>query len=416
MQHSCFGKVRYILAAGLLLLFIISTTASAAAQALSVDAGMLNVRSGPGTDHRVIDQVTRNTVLTPLEQSGGWTRVVLPDGSRGWVSSNYTSAFVPERFATVDVPVLNVRSGPGTNHPVITQFSRGTAVAVLAEQDRWLRVLRPGGGEAWLAGWHTVTSNCRGYNTVTAALLNVRSGPGTNYQVIDQLSRGEKVAVLGNSGVWLRVVLQDGRTGWLSGNYTVPSSGTPDIPDRSPVAGKIIVLDPGHGGPDPGAVGVTGYFEKTVNLAVALHLASMLRDAGANVLMTRWSDWGPSLWQRVNLANSNSADIFLSIHANAHTQPSANGIETYYCPWTASSARSRVLAGHLQRQLVSTLGLQDRGVKTAGFYVIANTWMPSALVELGFLSNWSDEAFLKRSETHRRAAEALFRGLENYFR
>ncbi len=398
----------------LAVLLLAAPAAAAAAQPLAVTANLLNVRSGPGTNHSILTQVQLHTVLSPLEEQDGWARVVLPDGSRGWVSLSFTTPFLPECYAEVAVAVLNARGGPGVNHGILTQLKQGTAAAVLKEQDGWFNVILPEGGQGWIAGWFTEATPLQGYVAVTAALLNLRSGAGTNFQLVDQLPRGESLAVLGRQGNWLRVARANGATGWVSDGFVAWNSS--NNPAKSPLAGKTIVIDPGHGGPDPGAVGITGYREKVVNLAVALELAPMLRDAGATVLMTRWSDWGPSLWERVNFANTGGADLFVSIHANAHPQSWANGIETYYYAYGANSARSRLLAGHLQQQLVAALGLKDLGVKTAGFYVIANTRMPSALVELGFLSHYGDEAVLRQPQTHRRAAEALFRGLENYFK
>lgn len=420
MGRGSFAK-KYILP-GILLLILLSVAIPAAAQPLVVDASLLNVRSGAGTNHAVVTQIPRATVVMAVDEGNAWTRVILPDGKSGWVSSQYTKAYLPPRYAIVDTNLLNARSGPGTNHAIVTQLSRNTAVAVLQEQNTWLRVILPNGDQGWLAGWLTQSADFRSYVSVTASLLNLRGGPGTGFSVTGQLPKGELLAVLAEEGSWLRVARLNGTLGWVSASYTAPADAQPGTPPSSPpvttspVAGKRIVIDAGHGGYDPGAVGITGYYEKTVNLAVALELASALRDAGATVLLTRWSDWGPSLWERVNLANSNNAHVFVSIHANAHPQPSVSGTETYYYPWSAHSSQSRRLAEQLQSQLVSVLKIRNIGVKTQSFYVISNTQMPSALVELGFLSNYGDEALLRQPQTHRSSAEALFRGLENFFR
>ncbi|HOL16976.1 MAG TPA: N-acetylmuramoyl-L-alanine amidase [Bacillota bacterium] len=421
-----FQAKKYILP-GLLLLLLLSMALPAAARPLIVEADLLNVRSGPGTNYGVLAQIPRGTVVTAVGASGTWARVILPDGKAGWVSSPYTMAYDPPRYAIVEVDLLHVRSGPGTNYGIVNRLSRNTAVAVLQEQNSWLRVILPGGSQGWIAGWYTAVAECKGYVAVTASLLNLRSGPGTGYAIVGQMPQGETVAVLARQSGWLKVARLNGAMGWASEMYTgrleifpanpqpQPDPGSKPAP-ASPLKGKTIVIDAGHGGYDPGAVGITGYFEKSLNLAAALELAPLLRDAGARVLLTRWSDWCPSLWERANLANSNSADAFVSIHGNAHPQPSISGTETYYYPWAAHSSRSRILAEQLQRQLVPALGLRDIGVKTANFYVISNTWMPSALVELGFLSNYGDEALLRRAETHRQVARALMRGLENFFK
>ncbi len=421
-----FSQAKKYILPGLLLLLLLSIALPAAARPLVVDASLLNVRSGPGTSYEVIGQIPRGTVVVAAGASGAWAKVILPDGKAGWVSTTYTKAYDPPRYAIVEVDLLNVRSGPGTNYGIVNQLSRSTAIAVLQEQNSWLRVILPGGGQGWIAGWYTAAAECKGYVAVAATLLNLRSGPGTGHAIISQMPQGEAVAVLARQSGWLKVARLNGEMGWASETYTrrlENLAGEPQPqPDpqpkpapASPLKGKTIVIDAGHGGYDPGAIGITGYFEKSLNLAVSLELAPLLRDAGARVLMTRWSDWCPSLWERVNLANSNGADAFVSIHGNAHPQPYISGTETYYYPWGAHSGRSRILAELLQRQLVAALGLRDIGVKTANFYVISNTWMPSALVELGFLSNYGDEALLRRAETHRHVARALMGGLESFF-
>jgi len=185
---------------------------------------------------------------------------------------------------------------------------------------------------------------------------------------------------------------------------------------ENPFKDRVIVIDPGHGGSDPGATGVTGLKEKLVNLAVAEILEDLLKDAGARVIMTRSGDYFVSNRQRVELANVENADVFVSIHANAYANQSSNGTETYFCSGKNNSDAGRYLAQQLQRELVSELGLRDRGVKTNSFYVLSKTKMPSALVELGFLSNPEEEELLRNRNTHVKAANALFKGLEAYLR
>lgn len=415
-------RTRQAYIALLVALVILVSALPAAAQLVRVETGTLNVRSGPGTSYSVITQVQQGTVLAAHGQEGSWTRVSLPGSGRGWVSTQFTAPHAPSGYALVTASALNVRSGPSTGHAVIDQLPEGTAAAAIGSRDGWLQVVIPSGRQGWLAGWFTSSLPFQGYASVTATFLNLRGGPGTNHAVLDRLPAGAVLAITGRQDGWLQVVTDRGTTGWVSGSFTasLPETNRTPPPSRSgsgsPVSGKTIVLDPGHGGPDPGAVGVTGLLEKVINFQVSMELVTLLQNAGAKVLMTRYSDWNPTLWQRVNLANTSGAHVFVSVHANAHPGSWATGTETYYCSWTSHSRHSRQLAASLQRRLAAALGLRDLGVKTAGFYVIANSHMPSALVELGFLSNRGDEALLKRPETPPRAAHALFLGLEDYFR
>ncbi len=242
-------------------------------------------------------------------------------------------------------------------------------------------------------------------------VLHLRSGPGTDHDILDRLVRGSVLEVIGGEGKWLEVITSQGKKGWVHGDYVKAV----DL-SANPFKGKVVVIDPGHGGIDSGAIGATGLLEKEVNIDVAERLKKFLENAGAVVVMTREGDRSASNSKRVNIANDAKADVFLSIHANAYSNPDSNGTETFYCSNNSNRDASRYLAQQLQRELIEELGRRDRGVKTRSFYVIKETKMPSALVELAFLTNKEEEALLRKPEARAASAEALFKGLEAYFR
>jgi len=239
--------------------------------------------------------------------------------------------------------------------------------------------------------------------------LRLRSGPSTDHDILTRLTRGTVLEVTGNRDEWLAVITPEGKNGWVHGDYVEKV----DLTDN-PFKGKIVAVDPGHGGSDPGAIGASGLREKEINLAVALELAGLLEEAGVKVVMTRSGDHSVRNARRVEIANEAGADVFISIHANAFSSPESNGTETYYCSENDHSSASKYLAEQVQREMVSALGLRDRGVKQRSFYVLKNTEMPAALVELGFLTNATEEKLLEKKETHVKAARALFEGLEAY--
>lgn len=244
--------------------------------------------------------------------------------------------------------------------------------------------------------------------TVSTDSLNVRPTPSTSQQPIDALSRGQKVEVLGEENNWLQVKLVDGRVGWVSGLYV----DRPSSPGSSgSLAGKVIAIDPGHGGSDPGAVGVTGLQEKVVNLDVSLRVASKLRSLGAKVVMTRDTDVFIPLDRRPAIARAAGAHVFVSVHSNAHSSAQIGGTETYYY-----SSASQGLASHMQRRLVAALGLRDIGAKHGNFLVIRQTSMPAVLLELGFLSNAHEESLLRTDGFRQKAADAIVQALLDYFK
>lgn len=233
--------------------------------------------------------------------------------------------------------------------------------------------------------------------------LNVRSGPSVDDSIVSSFKDGTKVSIYRYEGNWAYV--KSGTvTGYVSKDYLVsPSTGN----------GKIAI-DPGHGGSDPGAIGVGGLQEKELNLAVALKVESLLKQMGIEVVMTRRNDTFPSLTQRVDIAVNANADAFVSIHGNSATA-SASGTETYYSMASTRAESSKQLATFIQNRLVPALGTQDRGVKTANYLVIYKTPLPSALVELGFISNTSDAKKLASDEYRNKAAGAIALGIQDYY-
>lgn len=182
---------------------------------------------------------------------------------------------------------------------------------------------------------------------------------------------------------------------------------------KKKIVGQTIVIDPGHGGKDPGASG-NGLVEKEIVLDVSKRVNSKLFNSLAKVVMTRESDTYPTLEARVNQAEKSGADMFVSIHVNSFTSGAASGTETWYDS-TYAAAASKELAEEIQKELVKALGTNDRGVKEGGFYVVKHTKMPSVLVELAFISNSSDADKLASNTYRQKAADAIYRGIMNYY-
>ena len=189
--------------------------------------------------------------------------------------------------------------------------------------------------------------------------------------------------------------------------------------------GKKIVIDPGHGGNDAGAIGPTGVMEKNVTLKVALELKRMLEAEGAEVILTRETDRTVSekgakasdieeLGARCDVANRNRSDIFISIHADSFTRPEARGTTGYYYS-KSTSGRGQKLADCIRRNLVEQLGTPSRGTQPCNFYVVKHTDMPATLIELGFISNKEEEKLLDSKEGVQKAAQGILDGIEDYF-
>jgi N-acetylmuramoyl-L-alanine amidase len=184
------------------------------------------------------------------------------------------------------------------------------------------------------------------------------------------------------------------------------SNPLPSVPIAQ--TGTVVVIDPGHGGPDPGAIGINGLREVNVILPISLEVAALLQQQGIQVVMTRQDDRDLSLESRVQTAERADADLFISIHANAISlnRPDVNGLETFY-----SSSRSQALAQSIQDSMLQATGMNNRGVKQARFYVIRHTSMPSVLVEVGFVTGAQDAPRLADPAFRSVLAEAIAQGI-----
>jgi len=181
----------------------------------------------------------------------------------------------------------------------------------------------------------------------------------------------------------------------------------------------LVCIDAGHGGHDPGAIGASGSYEKDLNLALALAVAENLRARGLRVMMTRSTDVFVELQTRADLANAAGATLFLSIHNNAYTDPSANGTETYYKGTSTSySVEGRAFAEAVQRQLVAAVGFADRGARThpSSLVVLNRPVMTTALTEVAFITNPAEEAKILNPAVQQAATWGIVNGILEHLR
>lgn len=190
-----------------------------------------------------------------------------------------------------------------------------------------------------------------------------------------------------------------------------PSKGVKLAIYKSSIQNKVIAVDAGHGGSDPGAV-VSGVQEKTINYAIATKLKALLEAQGAKVLMIREQDSTVDIYVRAGIANQARADAYISIHHNTASSPKATGTETWYYP----DPEKRAFAQAVHKAVIANTGAVDREIKESlGFVVTRETRMPSALVEVGFMSNPQDMAKALDEEYQLRVAQGILQGIMDYF-
>lgn len=281
----------------------------------------------------------------------------------------------------------------------------------------------------------------------TRPALNVRKGPSTKYAVVTTAPAGKRLSVFKKNGQWSFVEV-DGKYGFVHSSYltkteqsvtesdeepVVPEQPTPPAPqppapeqtkpvppatnnaDLAYLATRLVALDPGHGGKDPGAVGY-GYAEKTATLAIAKYANEYFKQSPIQTMMTRTDDRFLELWEIGAMANARNASLFVSIHINSAASSSATGLESY--SMKASSAgleRARMLSKYMQNRMVEAWPLPNRGVKTANFQVLRDTKMPAVLLEMGFINNKRDNYYIRTASEQKKMGRAVYLGTLDYY-
>lgn len=321
-----------------------------------VTAWALNVRESGDSSSRIISVVHRGDILHIVQTKNDWDEITLSNNQSGWVNSRYVTNVkkqtIENTASTVEAIVLNVREKPGLSSQIVGKLKSGTQITVLEEQDGWAKMISSSGVQGWVYEYY-ISKNAQSIDT----------------------------------------------------NLKIKNT-------EEPLKGKTIVLDPGHGGKDNGTTShFTGTHEKTLTLATALVVEQELENAGANVIMTRTTDSFIPLIERAGLSNQNDADAFISIHYNWSNDPSINGVTDFYY----QGSKDKILATDILKETTKTTGLQNDGTRFDNLSVLRNNEHPCTLIELGFLSNKTDDMAVERSDYRKKVAQGIYHGLVNYF-
>ena len=187
------------------------------------------------------------------------------------------------------------------------------------------------------------------------------------------------------------------------------------------IKGKIITLDPGHGGSDPGAIGASDLKEKQITLEISMRVKELLEKEGAKVYMTRTTDKDvysanasdrAELQARVNVAEKNNSDLFISLHINSSVNKNVGGFSSYYYPKTDYDLK---IAQAIQNKFAKNFGVDNLGVRQANFYVVKRCSMPATLLEMCFISNPKEEKLMKGKWFQKKTARLIVEGVKDYF-
>lgn len=321
---------------------------------------------------------------------------------------------------------LNMRTAPSYDAEVVGQLKFGDQLVAFEEKHGWAQTYYHG-KEVWVATHYLTKTESNQIHTQKAThqkdisihynLVHLRNGPGTNHKIIGYTSRGDTYSLIKTDGDWSLIQLDDGSTAWVASWLTNQSASQPKevvspTPTNTgnPLKGVNIVLDPGHGGIDPGAIASNGEQEKDLTLKVTQAVADNLREAGATVLLTRSHNGYVSLEDRVKISHAYWTDAFISLHYDAYQLNSINGVSTHY-----ANDQDAQLAQIIQTELHKQTGLNDRGIMHSPYYVLRNNNNLSILVELGFLTNPNDLANIQNINHPTNVARAITEGVITYF-
>ncbi|WP_078379567.1 SH3 domain-containing protein [Sutcliffiella halmapala] len=402
-------------------------------QTATVTTDGLNVRSEPSTQSEVLDSLSEGKIVNVVEKRSNWLKISY-DKKTGWIhhdyaklenhnSSNESSESGSKTSATISVSGLNVREEPNLNGEIVDQILEGTNVTIISERNNWCEIEYDNGRTGWVAGWflekkplsvNHSTLNGEGSIIILDNGTNIRNEPTTSAKVIYRANEGDSFPIIGIENNWYKIELSDGTEAYVAGWIVATKGQTPTITRAGAeqyLKNKVIVLDPGHGGRDVGAIGVQGTYEKDLTLRTSRLLQDKLKAAGATVFLTRQNDTFVSLPARARTANYHGADAFISIHYDSIDDSSVTGTTTYYY-----QAPDKYLANYVHQSLIQLTNLRDRNVRQDNYLVLRENRQPSLLLELGYISNRGEELTVLSSDFQERASTAIYQGLAQYFK
>lgn len=414
----------------------------------------LNLRAEPSLSATVLTKISSGTESTFLQQQGDWIQIQFSN-TTGWVFSNYvtvkeetvlqtpskdsdeqkeskktqTSENDPNTF-TVNVNAINIRKKPDLTAKKLGLAKKDEQYTVLSRDHNWVQIEYEKGEKGWIYSFYgtftkqgTAPKNNQEptTNNETVTIIyngtNLREQPSTSSNVAARVDAGATYKIIATEDDWYEIALNDGATAYVANwvvtnNQAVSTTTTANKADRKKgtLKGLTIVIDPGHGGNDRGTTGARGTDEKDINILTAELLRSKLQAAGANVLMTRESDVFVDLRKRVAVSHQVSADAFLSIHYDAIEDNSVHGFTTYY-----TNRYQKELAETINAGIAKKVSLKDRGARYGDYLVLRENRQPSVLLELGYLSNPTEERAITTDYYREQATLGIYQGLLNYF-
>ncbi len=402
----------------------------------------LNVRSQPSTSAPVVKQLFTGDEVYIEKIEKNWAKVTNHNEVNGWVSTDYVAINEKEseeinqnttqektddplRHFTITIDEINVRDQPNLSSNINGIANKDDEFTVLEVKNNWVKIQLDEENEGWVYQFYgTFQSNSKSEvsnDTVTIIYngTNLRESPSTTSSVVTRANAGDSFNIVSNEGEWYEIAINSEQNAYVA-NWVVSTNSKQDSPTdedepkanrkKGTLDGLTIVLDPGHGGNDQGTAGYRGTIEKEVTLITAELLKSKLQDAGATVYLTREFDEYIDLRKRVSFAHMNNADAFISLHYDATEDTSISGFTTYYY-----HSYQQELAQYVNEGLASKVALRNRGAQLGNYLVLRENYQNAILIELGYLSNPTEERIITTDFYREQATLGIYNGILNYF-
>lgn len=413
----------------------------------------LNVYSEASLSSSVLSQLYSGQQVDVVETKDLWVKIIHND-TIGWVSNDYVTvnevdakketnekgkststkkSVQDENTFTITVDEVIIRKKADLTSRPLGSVKKGEQYEVLERHNNWVKI-KYNKKSGWLYNFYGTfnpsiqpikqdkkesnkhSDDAVEFITTIYNSTNIREEPTPDANIIFRADAGKTYKIVDVVNDWYKIQINQQTTGYVA-NWVV-SNSTENVATQQPkqnrkkgtLNGVTIVVDPGHGGNDRGTTGARGTDEKDITLKTAQLLISKLKRAGATVISTRESDTYVDLRKRVSISHQYTADAFISLHYDATEDNSISGVTTYYAKDFQKS-----LGDYVHKELANKVDLRDRGVQPSNFLVLRENKRNAILIELGFLSNPSEERTVTTDFYREQATLGIYEGLINYF-
>lgn len=381
------------------------------------------IKTVPKKSGKTLEKLEQGQVLTALNQKRNWYKVKDSKNRTGWVNIKQTNQGAPlpgtKKEGVIIQNKVPLTLKPKHESNVVEQLKRGEKIIITTELAGWSQIATKG-VEGWVpSDAIRVKKTLLSPNDVENKVYTRQKGttlrkePKQTGKPLSTVAFGEKLTYITQVDDWYKVLTEKKDVAYVQNwavNFSKPNQKDPY--HISPLADKTVLLDPGHGGEDSGAISINGnVYEKTVTLATANYVKKELEEAGANVLMTRSDDSFVDL-NLINEQEKNALiDTFISFHYDSSTNNNeATGFTTYYY-----HGNDQLLAEAVNTELEKNLSLPNRGVEAGDFQVIRESKTTSILLELGYMNTDTDLQTFITKDYQQGVANGVRDGLMTYY-